>query len=277
VGGIIAAPCTGPVLASVLAYVSTTRSVMLGGSLLFTYALGMGVLFFLIAAFAVSLPKSGGWMEAVKSIFGIAMAVLALYFLRNVSKSIADYGRHTNAWLAAHLVALLAGILLGGVHLSFHDSLPKKIRKGVGVALIVVGVFGTVGWLLASRPAEANANSTHPPLTWIKGEAAGLAAAKAANKPALLDFYADWCLPCKEMELKTFENEEVAQELALRYVLVKVDMTSDEDPAVLAVRDRYAATTLPTLVLLGSDGNVAHKIDHYVEPKELLLLLRPVR
>src|SRR5206468_9453449 len=86
VGGIVAAPCTGPVLASVLAFVATTRSVFLGGSLLFTYALGMGVLFFAIAAFAVALPKSGGWMEAIKSIFGVIMIVAALYFLRNVSK-----------------------------------------------------------------------------------------------------------------------------------------------------------------------------------------------
>src|SRR3954464_1852578 len=75
VGGIIAAPCTGPPLAGILAYVATTRSVFLGGSLLFTYALGMGVLFFVIAAFAVALPKSGGWMDAVKSIFGVVMLV----------------------------------------------------------------------------------------------------------------------------------------------------------------------------------------------------------
>jgi len=274
VGGIIAAPCTGPVLASVLAYVSTTRSVMLGGSLLFTYALGMGVLFFLIAAFAVSLPKSGGWMEAVKSIFGIAMAVLALYFLRNVAKPLAAYGSHSHAFLVANLVALLAGIALGGIHLSFHDSLPKQVRKGVGITLIVVGAFGFVSWLLAVPTAEANPKAPH--LTWLKGEAAGVAAAKSAHKPALLDFYADWCLPCKEMELKTFENPEVASELE-RYQLVKVDMTSDDDPNVVAVRERYQATTLPTLVLLDSDGKVVQKIDHYVEPKELLPLLRPVR
>src|SRR3954447_14520286 len=117
VGGIIAAPCTGPVLASVLAYVATTRSVFLGGSLLFTYALGMGVLFFVIAAFAVSLPKSGGWMDAVKSIFGVIMIVAALYFLRNVSKPLSSYGTHTTSWLLIHVVAIVAGVALGGIHL----------------------------------------------------------------------------------------------------------------------------------------------------------------
>src|SRR5690349_14593104 len=82
VGGLIAAPCTGPFLAGLLAYVSTTGSVVSGGSLLFVYALGMGVLFWVLAAFALSLPKSGAWMESVKSVGGIALLWAALYFLR---------------------------------------------------------------------------------------------------------------------------------------------------------------------------------------------------
>jgi len=104
VGGIIAAPCTGPVLASILAYVATTKSVLLGGSLLVTYALGMGILFFAIAAFAVALPKSGAWMEGVKSVFGVVMLVAALYFLRNVIPSLASVGR---------AVVVMAGRLAG--------------------------------------------------------------------------------------------------------------------------------------------------------------------
>src|SRR5262252_4112836 len=84
VAGLIAAPCTGPVLGSVLAYVGARQSVLLGGTLLFVYALGMGLPFFIIGTFAIALPKSGAWMEAVKSVFGIAMLVVALYFLKNV-------------------------------------------------------------------------------------------------------------------------------------------------------------------------------------------------
>jgi thiol:disulfide interchange protein DsbD len=82
VGGFIAAPCTGPFLAGLLAFVASTGSVVGGGSLLFVYALGMGVLFFAIAAFAMSLPKSGRWMEWVKSGGGLLLMVGALYFLR---------------------------------------------------------------------------------------------------------------------------------------------------------------------------------------------------
>ncbi len=269
VSGLIAAPCTGPVLASVLAFVATTRSVALGGSLLFTYALGMGVLFFVIAAFAVSLPKSGAWMEGVKSVFGIIMLVAALYFLRNVWAPLRAVGRATPGWLAGSVAVAVVGIIAGGVHLSFHSARAVQLRKALGVAAMVAGFFGTIGWLLAPKPLDAKALA----LTWRHGAEAGLADARARHAPALLDFYADWCLPCKELELKTFSNPDVARELA-RYSLAKVDCTTDDDPAVVATKQRFGAATLPTLVLLKPDGQVAHKIDHFVGADELLRLLR---
>jgi thiol:disulfide interchange protein DsbD len=272
VGGIIAAPCTGPVLASVLAYVATTRSVLVGGSLLFTYALGMGVLFFAIAAFAVSLPKSGAWMEGVKSFFGVVMITAALYFLRNVIPPLARYGRSTTTWLVIHLGLILVGIAVGAIHLSFHDETAVKARKVLGVGALVVGLFGTIGWLLAV-PESASAKNEPPiKLEWIHGEAAGLAEAKRAHQPALLDFYADWCLPCKEMELKTFNTPTVAKELS-RFTLVKVDCSNDDDPEVAAAKKRYNADTLPSVVIIDSDGKPRPTLNHRVEPDELLPLL----
>jgi len=267
VGGIIAAPCTGPVLASILAYVATTKSVVLGGSLLVNYKLGMGVLFFAIAAFAVALPKSGAWMEAVKSVFGVVMLVAALYFLRNVVPSLAAIGRASSRWLAGSLALAALGALAGAIHLSFHDGLAVRTRKALGVAVMVAGLYGVIAGILTPK-AEAGA----PVLTWIHGEKEGIAAARAQHKPALLDFYADWCLPCKELELKTFSRAEVAHALA-RFTLVKVNCTTDDDPAVAAAKKRWGADTLPTLVLLDADGKVARKIDHFVQPDELLKLL----
>ncbi len=272
VGGIIAAPCTGPVLASVLAYVSVSRSVAVGGSLLFTYALGMGVLFFAIAAFAVALPKSGAWMETVKSIFGVVMVVAALYFLRNVSAPLRAIGSPSALWIGGSVALALFGIAIGGVHLSFHhtDGVTRT-RKGAGVLATVAGVFGVIGFVLSPK-----ADAAAPVLTWIKGEKAGLARAAVDHKPALMDFYADWCLPCKELELKTFSNPEVARALQA-YTLVKVDCTTDDEPAVIDAKQRWGAATLPTLVLVGSDGKLAKKLDHFVEPAELLPMISSVR
>ncbi len=266
VGGLIAAPCTGPVLASVLAYVATTRSMFLGASLLFTYALGMGVLFFLIAAFAIGLPKSGAWMEAVKSVFGVVMLVAALYFLRNVVPLLERYGQSTTLFLGLQVALILVGVALGGVHLSFHATPLQRLRKAVGVMALVAGVFGGVSWTLAPR-AEAQRQ-----LAWIRGADETLAKARELRQSAVLDFYADWCLPCKELELKTFSNPKVAGALQGR-ALGKVDCTTDDDPKVAAAKDRFKASTLPTVVLLRPDGSVAHKIDHFVGPEELLALL----
>ncbi|HEX6835053.1 MAG TPA: cytochrome c biogenesis protein CcdA [Polyangia bacterium] len=267
VGGVIAAPCTGPVLASILAYVATTKSVFLGGSLLVTYALGMGVLFFAIAAFAVSLPKSGAWMEGVKSVFGIVMLVAALYFLRNVVPALAHLGRPSPSWLVGSLALVVIGVVVGAVHLSFHDAIGVRARKALGVAVVVCGLFGAISGVLAPKHEEGA-----PVIAWVHGEDEGLKLARALHRPALLDFYADWCLPCKELELKTFSRAEVAKALA-KFTLVKVNCTTDDDPAVVAAKKRYGADTLPTLVLLDADGKVAKKIDHFVKPDELLKLL----
>ncbi len=144
-------------------FVATTRSVAIGGSLLFTYALGMGVLFFAIAAFAIALPKSGAWMEAVKSIFGVVMIVAALYFLRNVVAG-ADALRPPDARASCgiNIGLALAGLALGAIHLSFHDGAAKVVRKTVGVALLVAGLFGGIAWALTPKP-----------LAWVYGEKAG--------------------------------------------------------------------------------------------------------
>ena len=91
VGGIIAAPCTGPPLAGILAYVATTRDAVYGFALLATYAVGIGLPFWALAGFSMSLPRSGPWMESVKSVFGIALFTAALYYLKNVA---AAAGRH---------------------------------------------------------------------------------------------------------------------------------------------------------------------------------------
>ena len=122
VGGLIAAPCTGPFLLGLLAYVATSHDVVRGGSMLFVYALGMGVLFFVLAAFAVSLPKSGRWMEWVKSAAGIFMLLAALYYLQPLIPGMRSLQHPQMTYLLGALVIAAIGFAFGAIHLSFHGA-----------------------------------------------------------------------------------------------------------------------------------------------------------
>src|SRR4051812_32620267 len=151
VGGLIAAPCTGPFLLGLLTFVATTRSVVGGGSLLFIYAIGMGVLFWVLAAFAMSLPRSGRWMEWVKSAGGILLLLGGIYFL----KPLLPFMRHLavpETWfLGVSLGLIVAGLVLGAIHLSFHGGAVDKLRKGVGIALVLAGAFSAWSYKLTPK------------------------------------------------------------------------------------------------------------------------------
>jgi thiol:disulfide interchange protein DsbD len=110
-------------------------------------------------------------------------------------------------------------------------------------------------------------------LSWTHDLARALEQARTRRTPTLLDFYADWCLPCKELDLKTFSHPDVRRALS-GHTLVKVDCTTDDDPHVAEVKTRYGAQTLPTLAILDADGHVERRIDHFVNPEELVQVLR---
>lgn len=262
VAGIVAAPCTGPPLAALLVFVSTQRSVMLGGSLLFTYALGMGVLFFGIAGFALKMPKSGAWMDGVKAVFGVIMTVAALYYLRNISPLLRSVGSSSQTFLIIQVALVAVGVVMGGLTLSFSDGMTRAVRKGIGVVLMVVGLYGCVSWTLAPRGD----------LKWMTDEVQALAKAKSEGKPLLIDFGADWCLPCKQMELKTFPNEAVRRELS-RFVLLRVDC-SEETEQNTALQNKYQSQTLPSVLVFDRSGNRTAWFHEYTPPEALLSALQ---
>src|SRR6266850_3862459 len=140
VAGIIAAPCTGPVLAGVLAYVATQRSALLGFWMLFTYAVGMGLLFFVLGATSLRLPRSGPWMETVKSVLGVALVAAAVALVLPFLPRPGPLPWPVRPVAIAAGVLAFAAVLLGALSLSFHGDRREKAIKLFALVLLVAGV-----------------------------------------------------------------------------------------------------------------------------------------
>ena len=260
VGGLIAAPCTGPPLAGILAFVATTRNGVTGFFLLATYAVGIGVPFWAIAGFSMRLPKSGAWMETVKSVFGIALLVAALYYLKNVVPPLAHFTGRTRAFLAMATALVLVGGGIGAVHLTFHDGWRAVLRKGAGVVLAVTGLFAITNYVLTPKVE----------LAWLRAEPEATQLARASGRPLVVDFMADWCLPCKEMDVKVFSHPDVVAELSA-FTLLRVDLSrEDEDAALAAVKAKYDVNTLPAVRVVSAEGQIVQRFDTIVDAPTFL-------
>jgi thioredoxin:protein disulfide reductase len=260
VGGLIAAPCTGPPLAGILAFVATTRDAFGGFFLLATYAIGIGVPFWAIAGFSMQLPRSGAWMETVKSVFGVALLVAALYYLKNVVPALAHVTGRTSTFVVLAVGAVVMGVVIGAIHLSFHDVWSVRLRKGAGVALAVVGLFGLTNFVLTPKVE----------LAWLRAEPEAAQAARAQGRPLIVDFMADWCLPCKEMDVQVFSHPDVVSELAA-FTLLRVDLTrEDDDPSLAAIKTKYGVNTLPAVRIVSPQGQIVQRFDTIVDAPTFL-------
>ena len=265
VAGLVAAPCSGPVTALIAGVVSGSHDLVLGTGLMTAYAVGIGTLFFVLSAFSVKLPRGGAWMEVVKSTFGIALVCLALLYLkdafpfaRQALNSVAQALVHV-APVGAAAVAL--GVLVGALHRSFHGDKRDQGLKFAGVTLAVLGLFMRLGvspsaaegkpTVAVAKPGDKPEDLRQVPGTFTTLEA-GLKAAQAQHKPVLIDFGAEWCAACKELEKDTYPAPEVKAELS-RFIAIKVDCT-DETDAIEALYKKYGVQGLPTVVFMGVDG-----------------------
>lgn len=282
VAGFLAAPCTGPVLTGVLTFVATTQSAGLGAGLLFIYAMGIGVPFWLIGVFTVRLPKGGEWMDWVKSVFGIALVALAATYLKDAHAVLrapleAGAGKLPGAalWGVAAAVAFV-GVALGAVHLSFKAGLAQAVLKGVGVLAVVAAlllrtthapVAGELEWVTI-RADDANAAAPFE---------AALARARASGQPVMIDFFAEWCAACKELDRFTYVAPAVQAE-ARRFVSVKVDGTNENDD-VDKLYERFGVKGLPTVAFVDSSGNLLSepRVTGFLAPEEFLRELQKVR
>jgi thiol:disulfide interchange protein DsbD len=277
VAGIIAAPCTGPVLSFILTLIAREHNLLKGAVLMFFYALGMGLPFLVLGTFSQAIarmPKSGRWMETVKSIFGLLMLGAGLYYLQIGLPSVAAVFAPLGArGLVFGPLLVVVGDVVGALHLSFkYTPIIEKIRKGSGVALATTGIVAFLAWTnapaAAAEPTAAttatttsSSPSTAAKIEWLHigagatalGEFdSGLAAAKRDCRPVMIDFGAEWCIACKELEKIVYVDPAVAAE-AKRFVNIKVDAT-DETPALTELQKRYGVVGLPTVVFIDKTG-----------------------
>lgn len=296
VAGIIAAPCTGPVLSFILTIIARDGDVAKGAALMFVYALGMGLPFLVLGTFSQAIarmPKSGRWMEVVKSIFGLLMLGAGVYYLMTgfapVGELFAPLG--TKWWIGPLL--LVVGVALGGLHLAFKYTPPsEKARKAVGLVFATTGLVAVLAWMnsgpavemtpingnggvASARPVEWKVMKDQPDVTAQFDEA--VAIAKKACKPVMIDFFAEWCIACKELDHKTYVDPDVRRE-AGRFTSIKVDAT-DESDALNAIQKRYGVLGLPTIVFIDGTGRVLEdpRVTGFVDAKGYLEIMKRVR
>ncbi len=255
---LIVGPCVAAPLAGALLYISQSGDVVLGGVALFAMALGMGVPLLVVGASAGTLlPKAGPWMETIKRFFGVLLLGVAIYLVSSLLPAVV----HMLAW-AVLLIAF-------AIYLHALDPLPhgapgfRKLFKALGVIALLAGAALLIGALSGGRDVlqplaglrGATAAQGHVTVFQRVSNTAQLDGAirAAAGKPVLLDFYADWCVSCKEMERFTFADSAVRARLA-GMVMLQADVTrnADDDKALLK---RFGLFGPPGIVFFNRQGN----------------------
>ena len=252
---LIVGPCVAAPLAGALLYIAQTRDAVLGGAALFAMALGKGVPLVIVGVSARSLlPHAGPWMDSVKKFFGVLLLALTIWLVSPVLPAWA----HLGAWGA---LAIGAAIFLRAV-----DPLPPhahnwaRFWKGVGMVLLLVGASLVVGAVGGSRDPlqplgflrSAAAPGERVAFERVKSVTELDARLSAADRPVMLDFYADWCVSCKEMEKYTFSDAGVAAQMR-RMILLQADVTANTD-ADKALLKRFNLFGPPGIVFFDRQG-----------------------
>jgi thiol:disulfide interchange protein DsbD len=254
---VIMGPCVAAPLAGALLYISQTHDAVLGGTALFVLALGMGAPLLLIGTSAGALlPKAGAWMEAVKRFFGVMMLAMAIWIVSSVIP------------LSVQMLLWAALLIFSAIFLHALDPLPHtalgwhKFGKGVGIFALLLGVAFLIGALSGARDilrplgnigratAEAPANLQFDRIK--TGADLDARIAQAKGKTVMLDFYADWCVSCKEMERLTFSDAAVQAKLK-NAVLLQADVTAN-DAADKALLQRFQIFGPPATLFFAADG-----------------------
>ncbi|MCL4316524.1 MAG: protein-disulfide reductase DsbD [Gammaproteobacteria bacterium] len=261
---LIVGPCLAAPLAAALIVIGQSGDALLGGAALFALSLGMGAPLILIgASLGRWLPTAGAWMNTLKSVFGVLLLALAIWMLSRILPA-----QGTLALWA--LLLIVSGVYMGALTRLYPDASGwRKLWQGLGIAMLVYGALLLVG-------AASGAQNTLQPLQNIAGASSGkvaaitseklpfkriksladlereISAAQVQARPVMLDFYADWCVSCIEMEKFTFSHPKVHEALS-GVILLQADVTA-QDETDLALQKGLGVFGPPTLIFFGQDG-----------------------
>lgn len=256
--GFVAAPCIGPFVLGLLTYVGQQGSPLLGFVLFFTLAMGLGVPYLLLGTFTGAMnkmPASGVWMVGIRKIFGFLLIALAIYFARPFLPN--DMG----AW-AMGLVLIGGGLYLLVVDRTGHEQPTiDRMMRLASLGMVVAGLF--------YLPLGGHETGQH--LEWQAYDASAASAAISSGQPVIIDFYADWCAPCRELDELTFADSKVAEELS-GFARFKVDQTRSNEVGNAAARE-FEVMGMPTVIVF-SDGTEQFRITGFEPPEQFLKRLK---
>ncbi len=257
--GIVAAPCIGPFVLGLVTYVAAKGDVFYGFIMFFFLAVGLGTPYLFLAIFSgriKSLPRAGFWMEGVRNIFGFILIAMAIYFL--------------DPLLPEFLSTYLLPVFLVGsaIYILFIDKLANDV-KGYRIFKTVFSIFMIVISVWMLWPAE---NSSPK---WEKYSEKSYESA-LNNEKILVDFYADWCIPCKEFDALTFSDSRVIDALS-EFKTYKVDMTKTMSDETAEIREKFKIVGMPTILLINNKGEEIHRISGFKNADEFLELISDVK
>lgn len=281
---LIVGPCVAPPLAAALIVIGASGSALLGGSALFALSMGMGLPLILFGVSAGKfVPKAGAWMDSIKAVFGIGLLALAIWMLERI--------------VQGPVILLLWGILAisSGVYLGALERIPEgasgwwRLWKSLGLVLLLLGVMEIIGavsggdnWMRPLKHVRSGgqaATVSHVTFQKIKSLAnleAEVARANQAGKPAMLDFYADWCVECVRMERNTFGEPEI-QALFGQIQPLQADVTANDktDQALMA---EYGVIGPPAILFFDRHGKElrGYRLVGYFEPEDFAEHLKRV-
>lgn len=256
--GIVAAPCIGPFVLGLVTYVAAKADPLYGFLMFFVLALGLGFPYLLLAIFSgkiKNLPRAGLWMEGVKHIFGFLLVGMAFYFLDPIlPKAIQGY--------ALPLLGIIAALILLFVDKTANDAKGFRIFKTIfSVIVLAISIYA----LIPSEKLEPE---------WKSFSIENYETSLKNNERMVIDFYADWCIPCKELDALTFSDPRVLNEFE-RYTVYKVDMTKNNETNE-SLRKRFNVLGMPTVLIIDSKGNEIKRLTGFVNADEFLSMIKYV-